>query len=218
MSKLRLPNFVEDGLIKFLGLSLEERDLLTHLIENAPFSPDPSDLDTFLKEKTELDSSKVSEVFRALFSLATINEKPEVNVSTEEFANHIWDHLVEKGVEAGDDTIANFKKNLQTLFSSSSSLTLFKKGFLLTHDRQNLVNSSKILVDTRPVFGGVESDGIKAEVTMYTLRFTYQESSGSDSSKRIYFALDEKDLEELKGQIIRAEMKAKKVKATPRQT
>jgi hypothetical protein len=85
-----------------------------------------------------------------------------------------------------------------------NKVDVLTKCLELSYDFSNLLSSSRLITDIRPVFDSAASR-IEAGVVTFTLRLNFTEG-GAD--KTLNFALDEKDVRELQSQCDRALKKA----------
>ncbi len=204
MPRFKIPERFQNGFKYYNSLSAKLKSELYKNIENAPVGMSSSDLANYLTSKVNIDKPKLEEIIETIYSLFTLkDEMPEVDLKT--IASEISIALKSIDISASDD----LPENIIKLLSIKDSITITRKASDLAIDRQNILSSTRILTDIRPVFGIEKEDEIKSVIVIHNLRIEYGEGF---RKKRIYFALDNEDLKKrLKKDITKAENKEKAI-------
>ncbi|MFB1295785.1 hypothetical protein ACAG24_009740 [Mycobacterium sp. pW049] len=120
--------------------------------------------------------------------------------SAEDLANHLASQVAE---ELGDTEMEVLPGRLASLLSVPS-MRAFGKAVDVSQESDRLLHTSRVITDIRPVFGNdVEREPIGAVIS-HTLRLDYFEHG---EVRTVSFALNTRDLAELKKTLDRAQAK-----------
>jgi len=211
MANIRIPEQVVKGFELVSKLNDDQRLEILNILGRIQIGTTNKVLvDNFI-EKLSMSKYDSREIVSMILSILGLIENSENEVDV------IADDLFKALGEIGNENItldSEYKTFLNELLKKSlnSPLSVTQKAFRLIHERDNLLIKSKIITDVRPVFGGNNNSEVKATSILFNLRLSYTPSQNSESESTITFALDEKDLLELKDEILRAEVKAKSIK------
>jgi uncharacterized protein (UPF0335 family) len=213
MSSFQIPPRVKQGFVIASALDNDKRAKVIELIKASPLGTDPKDLLLLFTENLNSSEDDATELVSMIFSLIGLTENSDSTIE------ETTQDLIKALEELNDETLkidSAFQEFLKSILSVSNndSLNLTKKAYNLIHERDNLITDSKIITDLRPVFGGSDNDEIKACSILFNLRISFQKKSKLDKETSVVFALDEKDLKNLKEQINRAEQKAKTIESS----
>jgi hypothetical protein len=98
-------------------------------------------------------------------------------------------------------------RRLYTL-ASNPSVTRLAKAFMVYGEYPNLLHTSAITNDIRPVFDGAPEKGVTGAMIVHTLKLDYHSAKGREE---LYVALDDNDLEDLGEAVERAKRASRAV-------
>jgi len=106
--------------------------------------------------------------------------------------------------------LARVSKLLPKLLAVDTVRIRSKAAYLRT-DHARAFKSARVLTDLRPIFGLNESTTIEGAVVMHTLKLEYYQD---DFARDFFVTLDDVDLETLRLAVVRAQNKAKALRAS----
>lgn len=128
----------------------------------------------------------------------------------DDFVNDISEAMrSEPKFPAKGDVNDRFRQRMKE-FLSIDAITESAKATVLRYEHERTVQSVRILTDIRPVFGSNVEKPPELAVVSHILKVAYHRGEGF---VEIFFAFDEDDLQELKKAVLRAELKAKSIRA-----
>jgi len=202
---LTIPERFHQGFKYFFDLTDKKQDALIKTINDLQMGLSPSKITEEISQKLKLDKSRTEEIVDVLFSL--IRAKESFDDDLELFVDRIVDAL-----EGAKIVKAKPKKKLSDLLfkflNLRGSFYFTFKGIDLSTERQKILSESKIFTDIRPIFGDSKDYNINCSLIIHNLKIEYFEDA---KQKNIFFALDSKDLKDLKDIIIRAQEKEKAI-------
>lgn len=209
MRIIRIPEQYQLG-IKLLAILDDTviKQLLVAL-SNAPCVFDVDGLTSAVTPEIEgLDSSSVEEVIKSIFSLYSLRDGE--NIPSEELADNITKiSFSDNGfLELPEEKNELLKQRLIDFLSINGSLAVTARAKNLLSEYERVFSSSRIFTDLRPVFESNEEQTITGSLIVHTLKIEYRDSEGG---KEFYIPLDLQDLQNLRKQIDRAELKEKAV-------
>jgi hypothetical protein len=199
MSKFNLPTeFIEDLSI-YIGLSDKDKTKLEELISVAPIGLMPSDLSDYLSDKINIEKDNLDSITNVLYVLSKVKEESDLDL--DEFIDGICSSYAAKKSKVNNSV----KTRLKAILSEKGAFNLTRKINDLIVDRENVLTSSRIITDIRPVFGIEKTYDLINSLVIHNLKIEYDNDEGN--TKSIYLALDKEDLKKLKEDILRAEKK-----------
>jgi len=208
---LKLPLDEQVGLAKLQALSDEVAAGLLSAISSAAMKADTDGLAVAdLAEISGLSKIDANQILETLVSLYHVRAYAEVEL--DEFVTDVSESMESAGrkdfpVQKG--AIQRFRGRLAR-FLGLEDVDRAAKSSVLRYEHERTVHSLRILTDARPIFGGNAAEPPEAAVLLHTLKIAYHRAG---SLGEVFFAFDEKDLEELKKAILRAEMKARSLRS-----
>jgi hypothetical protein len=127
---------------------------------------------------------------------------------TQDLINSVHDYLLRQKVSKDDAT--RVCKLLPDLLAVDTVRIRSKAAYLRT-DHARAFKHARVLTDLRPIFGLNESMTIEGAVVMHALKLEYYED---DFARDFFVTLDDVDLETLRLAVVRAQNKAKALRAT----
>ena len=209
MTRFKIPEKYKKGFNNYIALSAKVKNELLKNIEAAPLdilSSEQSELVTYLVNKVDVNEEELGDIIGSIFSLFNLQESIE-ELGLQNFVNEIINALKDAKIEVPPDLAQYLFKLL-----SINSVSLVKKATELALDRQNILKSTRIITDIRPVFGLKKDDEMESVTVVHNIRIEYANRDSLFETNRVYFALDSKDLKKLGEDIKRAEKKEKAIK------
>jgi hypothetical protein len=176
------------------------------------------DVARLIAEKTSYSPDDVHRTLRTIWNLRRVAdslqippaELPETIIATlEKYAPTRWKH---NELEEWRKTIPEVAAFLEQL-NPEHPLNIGRKAEQLAYLHQNVLTTTRVVTDVRPVFD-VPAQRILEALVLHTLFIEY---SDGDQDHRIAFALDADDLAQLRRLCDRAELKAGALKAAMRE-
>lgn len=199
---LNIPDKHKELLLKFSQLTNEQRvGILNYLDSDEIFNLGIEDLIDNLNSKFEdfdIDFPKLVEV---IFSMSRSIGMLKVDKKT--FVDEVISSISDDGNLKND-----IREDLIRIFDSS--LALSSKAIDLLLEGERALSTTRIITDLRPIFNEEKEAKINAGVILHTLKISYKDSKSSDNE--FYVQLDSGDLQTLKDQISRAEIKERQLK------
>jgi len=168
----------------------------------------PSDLRNALKKVLHDKVEEIDSILRQLMSLYTLCR--ERDITAKDVLKGIWYGLNRAKDRWTEEEFAKWttiEPYFLKLLSLQNVWTVIK-ALDLSYEYANLLQSTKIFTDIRPVFDK-NADHILGSVVTYTLRLRFDSLEGN---KSLSIALDEKDIKKLSETCDRALKKAIKAK------
>ncbi len=206
MLKISIPDNYKKGFTHLIKLGSEKRNSLFAALNEVEIGLRPHEIVAQNAQKLEIEEDALTEIIRTLFSLLSAKNETPIELSS------LVKGIVEaskslKDVELVDPDV--FEQQLLQFLQAPSALSLTNKAIDLVTEREKVLITTRLITDTRPIFG--DGDGFRFEATLilHNLKVQFKDNN---RVKEVYFALDSKDLANLKEQIIRAEEKEKTLK------
>jgi hypothetical protein len=212
MAALDIPEEYEDGLVRLNGLTEQAFDELASALEAADFAlRHPALAQNVASKVTSIPADEISDIVEMLISMNIVRRGADV--STSEFVNDVYEAATESdnpdllSIAEHEET---FKKRLSRLLEAKSLEVISKaQSVILDHERRFC--SSRIATDVSPVFGSDAEKPPMAAVITHTLRISFH--GDSNDLEEFFVEMNERDLGKLSRSIVRAEQKAKSLKA-----
>ena len=209
MANIKFPDYLKDAFKIAAGLSPEARRRVIEVVQSSRIGGKWDNLAEVISSTAEITHEGAKDLLYLISGIEGLLEREEA--PSGEAVKQLVDGYAGSDPENPDFDRAELEEFLGSLMNEavSGNLRLTQKAFTLTFDRENVVHDTKLLLDVRPVFGGPDSDELRALTLLYNLKVVYSPSivSPQGATAKV-FALDEKDLKRLKESIARAEMKA----------
>ncbi len=210
MATLRIPEQYRSGLAKLRSLSDESFEKLLVALQKSPPMVKAEELsDRVAPEVPGIAKNDLGKIIRTLSSLYFV--RVDAEVSTKRLASDVCAAMQSTGDEElklSEPEQPKFKDRLEKLLSVDS-LSHASKAVGLRGDFARLFCDAKILTDLRPIFAKPEEPPVGAVITN-TLKLGYHEGR---NHREFYLTLDAEDISNLRKVLIRAESKAKSLKA-----
>jgi hypothetical protein len=192
---LRLPSLTDDQ-ITDLRTKIGEAKLLI-------------DRDSFTAGVPPVKGLTTEDQQRIIWALLWLHSfLPSVSeASIPEFIRDVCASVVE-GASA-DPTLIERLTTVLPSFFEIDALKLRSKAVELHVDHASPFQSAKVYTDIRPVFAVGSAEKIVGAIVSHTLKIIYFAAGGL---REAFFVLDDRDMNELKETIARAELKARAVK------
>lgn len=162
-------------------------------------------LEQIIKLNTDLSEHEIIIVVSMIFNICKLEYYSDLKAE-----NMIADLL-----RIDDDKYDIEKIELISKVISSSLdnyLDILFKGIQLIYDRDNVMQSSDVIVDIRPVFDK-SAKTILAQTLLISLKLRKMNSGGSEKLSDLTYALSETDLDDLADKIKRAKTKLELIKS-----
>jgi hypothetical protein len=201
---LKLPANEKAALEKLQALSEGAASNLLSAIKSAALKADTDGLTIDdLSELSGLSKGDADKILETLVSLYHYRAYAEVGL--DEFIDDIC-RPIESSREKNFQQLATpeFRARLAK-FLGLEDLNRAAKSSVLRYEHERTVHHLRILTDARPIFGSDAAVAPEAAVILHTLKIGYQHAGHTGE---MFFGFDEHDLEGLKKEIQRAELKA----------
>jgi hypothetical protein len=203
-TELRLPTIPpaeRAGLDRLATFTKPQIDELCTVLSAAPVV---LDRDLFIKRLQPVSGVSEEDLEKISWSLMFLHSYLAVtsDISIDEFVADVCASISGSGIELSK--IEDIRGVLPPLLEINV-LRLRAKAVDLQVDHANVLQSTRVLTDVRPVFGVKSTDDIQGMLVFHTLKISYFEDEGA---KEIYLVLDDRDLAELKESLERAKHKA----------
>jgi hypothetical protein len=206
---LTIPKSLQTAALDVFKLNETGRTQLLEGLKAVPSGSPPSSYDKELSERLPQQTSEWrSRVLAFIFSFSNLLD---TNTNVDNLANdfvvalrQVDDDLVR---DATDEDFVKFYEFIQTIFEDQDVIGLGAKAFRLMLQHERVFVLSEVFSDIRSVFSvkGANQPPLAAIIS-HTLKI---HAHKNDEHKEFYFALNYKDLEELKKTIERAMEKHK---------
>jgi hypothetical protein len=204
--KLRIPPDEQTGLVQLQALSAPAASKLLSAIKAAASKTDTDGLTVAdLPEIPEVSRPDVEQILNTVVALYHVRAFSDVEL--DEFIADVCEFLSSEGrkdFSRAKGAMQQLRERL-TEFLGIEDLNRAAKSTALRYEQERSVHSVRILTDARPVFGNDIRELPEAVVILHTLKIEYHHAGRLGET---FFAFDERDLEELKKAIQRAELKA----------
>ncbi len=186
---LSIPTRHRAAIQELVSLPSKSRDeLLDRLAGGAPSQADlRAAVDAVTGDKRLFDALMSAAIFRASHGLSAARAATEI--------------LTSLSLEEGFDTLAALLQSPQ--------LVLVSKAVDLAGTYAQVLHTSRIVTDVRPIFNDSPDIGLVGSVIVHTLQVSSFTASGFEE---LFVAMDTEDLTQLRGQIDRAITKAELVR------
>jgi hypothetical protein len=167
-------------------------------LEPAPLAP--AELQTAVQEVIRDNPTVIDSILRQALSLASLQRRR--NLAPDEVLAGIRNGLRTSSSEWDRDSLAKWNE-LEPTFRrliASSKVATTAKVLDLSYDYTNLLQTTRIVTDIRPVFNG-DATQIDGAVVSFTLRLSYDSSEGNHS---LSIAMNQADVKSLSEQCERA--------------
>jgi len=195
MAKFRVPKGLKAGISSYSKLPDSIKNDLDNAIQESPIGLSPPALSEYLIKHVKIQEEVLEEILDLFFALLSIKGD---NDNIDEILID-----VEKSI-SGKDIDESTKQHLKKLLSNDNVINVTRKAYGLAFDRQNIISSTKIITDVRPIFGIDDDEEYLGSLIIHNLKIVFHEHG---EHKEIYYALDKEDLKRLKEDILRAEKK-----------
>jgi hypothetical protein len=203
---LKIQPEEREGLAKLRGLSEQTANSLLSAIKLAAGKANVDSLTDFeLPEISNLSPTDADLIIRTVDSLYHVRAFAEIGL--EEFVVDVCDSLEsdeETSFFESESALEEFRRRL-TDFLGIAEVNRAAKSTVLRYEQERPVHDVRILTDARPIFGDDATAAPEAAVILHTLKIAYHFAGRLEE---LFFSLDERDLEELKKAVHRAELKA----------
>lgn len=193
-----------EGFESYINLKPDQLEGLLKEIKKVKAGEFPAHIDIRIAKKIGIDEDNAYSICSMIFSLMNtigLSGDSEKDVVDSLFSESIIERFeIEK-----PDII---KPNLVSILKTNKSIGISLKARDLATEREKLLTNTRILSDVRPLFFNDPKD-MKTSLIIHNLKITYQENN---DTKTLYFALDSNDLNRLKEDITRAEVKENTIK------
>lgn len=204
MPKIQIPDSDIKSFLFFINLGKKERSKLVDLIINEPIRFEYYELAKTISQKLNLDNYLTLLFLKTIHSIFLL--KYEFELTTKQIISDIRETL--NTTKDLKDKLDELIKELTVLLNNAKNFELTSKALILSQSGQNILNSTKIVTDVRPIFDNEKSPNIRTNIMRHSLEIEYYE--GPDR-KNVIFQLTENDLENLRNKIIRAKKKSKNI-------
>jgi hypothetical protein len=212
MARLRLPEPLNNGLLKLAALPEDSFNEFLSTLENIPHRIKQHrvfDDETLAKLQTisQEDAKVITEAVFALhlgFNAATIPLSTYASDVTEAVKE-----IKQDAFEWTEESVETLKQRLIQLLSVDA-LKLVAKAHDILIEHYRTFYEARIVSDVRPVFGEDVAISPKAAVIVHSLKIDYMEGG---ESKEFFVALDTKDIEAFINVLDRAKAKTETLKA-----
>lgn len=210
MSRLQIPESHREGFKLLSSLSESDFKKLLNTLSNIDRDTSPDRLLSTITQETEIKKNISSEITKILFSIYSLKEGFNNNIS--ELANELLIALHNLNIEIGDKSEWNkLELRLEKLLSFDQTIGNAFKALQLLSDYDKILFESKIITDVRPAFNDKDNISTDTALIVHNLKIGYHKN---DRQKEMYLALDSNDLNELKNNIERAMKKEREIKNT----
>jgi len=158
-----------------------------------------------------LTTEQVKDVIETLISLYNLRDYLQENndASTQEVIEKISQAIQNDGeLNIDDEQKQEFEKRLATFLDFDAVLSFTSKAIEVIRDHERLFVDSRVHTDMRPVFESDLEDSPAGVAIVHMLKIEYGDLDGKHE---FFVALDAIDLEQLRGQLDRADRKAKSI-------
>lgn len=205
------------GMAQDLAAFLAKINFLDDVVANADSIPPGAgtgDYSKHLAKKVNKKPSDIYPIVTALLNLKFIQLETEIGES--ELLERLTQSLELAEPPWNEDLHRKWSESVPKIESALSKLTIDSSLMVsakfsgLAYNRQNVLHSTKILTDVRPVFNHAASE-IKGMIVTHEL-VVYFSSGPEKEPQELHLSLDWKDIETLREECDRANAKAQCVK------
>ena len=177
------------------------RSILDRLNELTPVPMSQKEVRRVISGVLPDEQAKVEALTRQVLALAGLQYRSDIphNELDRALRSSLEGKLNPEELEAWDHISPLFSEIL-----ASRAIRTTVKSLELLYDYANLVQSSNVITDVRPVFDD-EADNVIGAIVSFTLRLSYQNGTSSNS---LSLAIDAEDVRKLEEQCRRALKKA----------
>lgn len=208
--RLRIPKEHLGTVKRILNLDEEQRRIIYEKFKIYK----PSKYGEDIKEIEEFeDFPEIFDLIIKLFRLHHNLLEDQTIEDLDDFVSQLAESFIEQNksekYEEKDYEIQTMKEFFKDLLTIEAPIFYFEKAVKLLLERSKLIESTRIITDIRPVFKEKKIESPEYCLITHILRILYTKES--ENEKKVYFALDHKDLVELLSQIGRALEKEKEL-------
>ena len=200
MSRFTIPPKYYEGFKEYLKLDKFQRQNLNEQIKSAPSNILFSDLAKYLSSKEDsIGYETLVHIVDMLLSV--LRTQPETGMSMQSFINDLKNTLSEMN-EKDFHPDDSFESDLYEILTLTEDQKIVLKAEELGYDNDNILLSSRIISEVRPVFN--EAEDLKISKLIITHKLKISHTNSSNDKEETYFTLSSDDLLNLKGLIDRA--------------
>lgn len=207
MAKFHIPDSLLSGFEKIARLNDDQVNLILQGIQNSSFGEGLDKLSTNLNQQnTSLTIDEFKSILSSIYSIMKIDEWGDDKSEKERIFSNFIDSVVEEsnGNTINKDRLSVILKKFMILKDSVGE-TL--KGYELLTENEKNYRSSRAITDVRFIFkDDVDQTRPNKAVIVHRLKLDYLERG---TTKSIYFALDNNDIQDLIKTLQRAISKEK---------
>lgn len=201
MPPLGIPDRFRVGVIRVATLESSAFNELVEALKRSPECKNLRELTAWIKDETPLlnESDRIA-IIQALVPMVRVQQN--ANVSSQKFADDVWDSLLATEPKATDGLDAEeSKRRIASLIDQKSlDLASYRIGDAKREVERNFCKV-KVMTDLRPAFRS--TDDFTEMAIIHNFQIGYHDGRGKH--KEFYVALDAADLEKLKRAIALAE-------------
>lgn len=214
MASLRIPERSREALAQLASLEDVKFSELEKALDVDPPHLYRANLAACVQEKVSLPGDTASTIVRVLLDLAAL--RATRNVALADFVRDVVESLKEDKETAPQSLEwENLEKRINRLLAFDQSIGITAKSLIVMHENQYvyLSKESRVVTEVRPIFPDDVSIEPSVAVIVHSLKLTYVTSG---QRKEIFISLDNRDLQELRKVLDRADAKAKTLRAVLR--
>lgn len=205
MKELTIPSTHYPLFKSFIELPKEIKEQIAEHLKLAPLGLSPSSLVDFLSSGIEnLSKEKISDVVQIIFNLIKAKERADIPLS--DFLEILSNSLENTSIPAlrpNDDIMYYF----ELILSSSDNTSTTAKILDTIQESGKIFLDVKFFQDIRPVFDAVNN--LIGSAIISNLKIIFKED---ETTKEMFIALDDNDLDNLSNAIKEAQEKNKSIK------
>ncbi|MCH8043700.1 MAG: hypothetical protein IID44_08260 [Planctomycetes bacterium] len=213
MARLRTPSQLSRSVFESLLDFLDHREHLEAILVAATDCDPTSSVRAFSVHVANKSGIDVDIVFRVLRVLSNTARSAEVTKELPEELVRELTEAIHKNSKWSEEQIGQWVEVKDRLVDAvsqigpDSPLMISAKANFLTYERQNVLHQTRIITDIRPVFDKA-AETIREMIVTHTLVVNY---SGGGNPTELHLALDRTDIETLREQCDRADVKSQRL-------
>ena len=213
MKESKVPPAILKGFSIADSLSDHQLRAVSEVLRNSQIGADFDDIVKEVEQAGGLNSNDARSIL--VMFIGILGLKDQFESSPDKMVSAIIRDISEDAEIANIQNDAALRDTFVELVDSSGAraIRLTQKAYELLIERNNILRSSKVILDMRPVFGGKDNESVEAMTLLYNLKIAHYKTGSFDDPTTTIFALDEDDLKKLKESIVRSEIKAEAIKA-----
>ena len=210
-SQLTIPEQYTSGLAQIASLPDSAIQEITSALATSPPMFDIKEATALISQKSpSLPNKDVRAILVVLLSLYSLRAVRQTD--TDELVADISRAMKRsRRPELTLEGEERFRARLKSLLGFGALMTTSKAVFL-QHEHEHTLCHARIFTDARPVYGDNPASPPAATVITHMLKIAFHEGGDDTTVKELHVALDKGDLEQLKGFISRAELKAQSLR------